>query len=455
MIKKFGLWALSAALVLSLVWGVNQYQRAEGLELTAENQYQSSFADLVTHLDGLETSMAKSRAAGTPTQQVLHLSQSWQQSETAVKDLSQLPTDHYGLNYVDQFLNQIAEYTHLTTQQIAKGQALSSDQDQTLKNMHERLIAVNRTVQELNVRLRTESIPWQSKNSQNANGADETTSPAAAIGEEGTTANPDSVSSGLEQLDASLQKYPPYSYEGQTDTHLVAEPLGLPEKTVTEAEAKAAAADFLKTLGYPDAAPEFVGPSNGTFNVYVFKSGSTTVDVAKKGAVITYFRDDREIGEQQYSPEQTAARTRRTLKALGWENFVQTSVSDAGSTIQLDAVAEEQNVRIYPDKIRLIVAKDNGKITSYDATSYWLFHQQRTLLPKISLAQAKTRLRIDVSIEESRLAVISLPGWPEALCYEFRIQRDNEEYLIYINAVNGNEEKIQRIIRTPRGEYLE
>lgn len=127
--KRFWPWALAAGLALSLIWGVNQFQRAESLDLAAENQYQRSFADLVTHLDGLETTLAKSRAAGTPTQQVLYLSQSWQQSETSVKDLSLLPSDEYGLNYVDQFLNQIGEYAHLMTQQIAKGEQMNASQE--------------------------------------------------------------------------------------------------------------------------------------------------------------------------------------------------------------------------------------------------------------------------------------------------------------------------------------
>ncbi|AFV03765.1 hypothetical protein UNSWDHB_2332 [Dehalobacter sp. UNSWDHB] len=453
--KRFWPWALAAGLALSLIWGVNQFQRAESLDLAAENQYQRSFADLVTHLDGLETTLAKSRAAGTPTQQVLYLSQSWQQSETSVKDLSLLPSDEYGLNYVDQFLNQIGEYAHLMTQQIAKGEQMNASQEKTLTNMQERLISVNRTVQELNVSLSTESISWLSKNKRSASTNFSNAAPASAIGEEGAATVPDSVSSGLEQLDASLQKYPPYSYEGQADTHFVSEPLGLPEKTVTEKEAKAAATDFLQTLGYTNVDPQSSGISNGTFSVYVFKFSSTTVDVAKKGGVITYFRDERALGLQRFDADNTASRALKTLQNLGWKNLVQTSVNDFGGTIQLDAVVEEQGIRIYPDKIRLIVAKDNGRITGYDATSYWLFHHKRTLLPEITIDQAKSRLRSDVSIQEYRPVVISLPGWPEAFCYEFRVKKGGEEFMIYINAVSGYEEKIQRVIQTPRGEYLE
>ena len=122
--KLFWLRALAVALTFSLLWGVGEYQKAEELKIVTENHYSRSFSDFVNHVDGLETNLAKSRAAGTPTQQVFYLSQSWQQSETAVKNLSLLPAKEFGLSYVDQFLNQIGEYTRILTQQVAKGEVL-------------------------------------------------------------------------------------------------------------------------------------------------------------------------------------------------------------------------------------------------------------------------------------------------------------------------------------------
>lgn len=453
---KYWLGTLAIVLSLSLLWGLNEYQRAEGLKLATENQYSRSFADFIIHLDGLETSMAKSKAAGTPTQQVFYLSQSWHQSETAVKDLSLLPAQQYGLAYVNQFLNEIGEFTHLMTQQVAKGGKIDSKQEVTFSEMHERLLSVNRSVQELNVSLNSENISWLDKQSLFTSLLDRIRSaPASAQGEEGQAKNPSSVSSGFEQLDATLQKFPPFSYEGQTDTHSVAEPLGLPQRIVSLEEAKAIAADFLITIGYSNADPLFVGTSNGTFAGFIYKFGTATVDICKKGGVITLFRDERALGLQKLNVDQTSNQAMEALRQLGWKNFVLTATSDFGGYIQLDAVNEEQGVRIYPDKIRLTVAKDNGSITGYDTTAYWSYHHERSLTANLSQTQALSRLRSDISVREKRLSVIALPGWQEAFCYEFRGNLDDEDYLIYINALDGIEEKIQRIIQTPRGEFLE
>jgi len=454
--RKFWLRALAVVLTLSLLWGVSESRRADELKIATENQYRRSLDDFVTQLDGLETNIAKSRAAGTPTQQVFYLSQSWHQSDTAVKDLSLLPAEKIGLDYINQFLNQIGEFTGILTQQIAKGDAINKEQEKTLGEMHERLITVNRDVQELYVDLNTENIAWLDKPGGLAIWPNRNrVAPAAAQGEEGKAEKPGSIRSGLEQLDASLQKLPPFSYSGQTDTHAVPEPLGLPESVVTEEEAQSIATDFLKTIGYPEASPKLTGASNGPFGGFIFQYETTTVDICKKGGVVTLFRDERPLGLQQLSVDQAAGLAMNTLKRLGWNNFVKTATEDFGGYIHLDAVSEEQGVRIYPDKIRLTVGKDSGRITGYDSTPYWLYNHQRSLNKKITPEQAKTKLRSDIGIKENRLAVISLPGWQEAFCYEFRGSKGDEDFLIYVNAVDGTEEKIQRIIRTPRGEFLQ
>jgi spore germination protein len=320
--KKVWLSFFSLLLTLSLVWGVSEYRKAESLKLISENQYRRSLSDFVTNLDGLETSMAKSRAAGTPTQQIYYLTESLHQSDTAVKDLALLPSQEFGLNYIDDFLNQIGDFTGILTQQVAKGTPASADQEKTMKDMHERLITVNRSVQELYTDLNTEKIAWVDKKGWSFGSNSNKAAPAAAQGDEGQAAKPSSIGSGLEQLDVSLQKLPPFSYAGQTDTHSVPEPLGLPSTTVSEAQAGTIAADFLKTVGYPEASPKLTGTSSGPLGGYVFQYDKATVDVSKKGGVVTIFRDERDLGLQQLSVNEAVSHAMTAIKQLDRKSVV-------------------------------------------------------------------------------------------------------------------------------------
>jgi spore germination protein len=452
--KNFWISTLAVLLTFSLLWGFSENRRAADFRIASENQNQRSFSDFVSNLDGLETNLAKSRVASTPLQQLYYLGQTSLQSEITVKDLSLLPAEEVGLAFVDQFLNQIGDFSRSLSQQIVKGDQPDSKQEETLAAMHDRLIDVNRKIQELAVNLQTNNIVWVDKPSPPWMPGVKTAAAASQAQEAGAD-EPSSLRASLEQLDASLQKLPPFTYSGQTDTHAVPEPLGLPDLKVKEEQAHQAAQEFIKSIGYQNTDLKLSATTSGVFEGYSFTAENISIDVCKRGGVITFFRDERPLGLQKLSAKQAAAKAVQTLQAMGWKSFIATAVEDFGGYIQMDAVYVQDNVRIYPDKIRLVVTKDNGQIIGYDATPYWLFHHQRTLKPQITAKQAKSKLRQDVQIKENGMAVISLPGYAEAFCYEYRVHKDGEDYLIYINAQDATEEKIQRIVITPRGEFLQ
>jgi len=101
-----------------------------------------------------------------------------------------------------------------------------------------------------------------------------------------------------------------------------------------------------------------------------------------------------------------------------------------------------------------MIALDNGQLVGFDAVPYYAFHHSRAFPVEITMAQAVRKLRPNFQVLESRLAVIAKSGNQEVYSYEFRGRYQGEEYLIYLNATTGAEEKIQRIIKTPRGEFL-
>ncbi|NLO98415.1 MAG: peptidase M4, partial [Peptococcaceae bacterium] len=245
--KNFWISALAVLLVFSLLWGFSENRRAADLKIATENQNQRAFNDFVSNLDELETNLAKSKVAGTPLQQVYYLSQTKLQSEITVKDLSLLPAKEFGLPYVDQFLNQIGEFSESLSQQIVKGNRPNQEQEETLSSIHDRLIEVNRKIQEIAVNLQASNIVWVDQPSPPWMPGKETATAAQA--EEGEASKPASVRSSLEQLDASLQKLPPLTYSGQKDTHATPEPLGLPDFKVDEENARQAAQEFIKSIG--------------------------------------------------------------------------------------------------------------------------------------------------------------------------------------------------------------
>lgn len=458
------------AFAVSLGWGVYQYQALQEYKLETENQYKRALNDLTTTLNELETSMAKAKAANSPPQKVLYLSETWKGSADAVSKLGELPADEVGISYVDTLVNQVGDFSKTMTQKLAVQESMDAEELKTFDEMHQRITEVNRNVQELTNQFYAENLNWVDKSPGflEKMGIGQSTKTAAEGGEKGADNNkdkqagqgegsqqtPTSVRGGLNQLDASLQKYQPFTYQGEQDKHVVSKPLGLPGGEINESRAVAVAKDFLTKIGLEQASPQVTGLSQNPLGGFDLAFEKSYLEISKKGGVVTFFRDQRDITERKLSIEEAVKKTMSTLKKLGWD-LVVTSTQDFGAYLQLDAVAEEKNVRLYPDKVRLTVAMDNGELTGFDANPYYAFHHARSLNPVLTLDQAKAKINQGLKIVENRLAVISKLGPEESFCYEFRAKGFGEEYVIYINALDGTEEKISRVIDTPRGKLIQ
>jgi hypothetical protein len=452
--RKLWIGALTAAFLISLGWGFYEYRLAGDYRLAAENNSHRALTDFASHLDQLETDLAKGDVASNPTQKVLYFSKVSSISNAALKDFAQIPAEQTGLSYIGQFLVQAGDFSQTLTQRIAGGGKVSEEEEKMLRDMHERLIPVNQKVQDLIVRMDTDNIVWTDPTPTIRQRLGLGGTQIAEAAADGSEAPAKSVRSGLDQLDASLQKLPPFSYTGEYATRVVPKPLGLPTGNVTKDQAQVTARDFLSKVGYTNITPEFAGDSQGDLGGYTWKYKEAYLEVSQQGGVVTFYRDQRSIEPRTLSQEIAVSKAKMIMQALGWQ-MVLTSSEDFGAYVQFDFVAEQEGVRIYPDKVRLMIALDNGQLVGFDAVPYYAFHHSRVFPAKITLDQAVRKLRPDFQVSESRLAVITKSGNQEAYCYEFRGQYQGEEYLLYLNAATGAEEKIQRILKTPRGEFLQ
>jgi len=127
-----------------------------------------------------------------------------------------------------------------------------------------------------------------------------------------------------------------------------------------------------------------------------------------------------------------------------------------GNTLTVSfAYEEDDDVIVYPDLIKVLVALDNGQILTYDALGYLMSHHERDLpQPKISISEARKKLNPELEVEEERMAVIPSDGNHELLTYEFKAKMDGEDFLVYINALTGKEERIFKLLHTPGGTLV-
>jgi germination protein YpeB len=95
---------------------------------------------------------------------------------------------------------------------------------------------------------------------------------------------------------------------------------------------------------------------------------------------------------------------------------------------------------------------DNGDVVGMESRGYIMSHTDRTLPTNlISEDIARGSINKHLAIDDVRLAIIPLDSKREVLCYEFRGSFNNQNYLIYINAETGAEEKILLLMETDEG----
>src|SRR5699024_4254453 len=109
-------------------------------------------------------------------------------------------------------------------------------------------------------------------------------------------------------------------------------------------------------------------------------------------------------------------------------------------------IYNQDGVRIYPDAIEVKVALDNGDILGLTSQNYLMNHTKRDLPePEISVEEAKEKVNPNVDIQEEHLAVIVNDLEEEVFVYEFLGTLNNETYRIFVNALNGKEEKVEML----------
>ena len=122
------------------------------------------------------------------------------------------------------------------------------------------------------------------------------------------------------------------------------------------------------------------------------------------------------------------------------------------NAITFNFAAQEGNVLLYPDLIKVTVALDDGEVVGYEARGYLMSHHDRDLPePRVSREEAAALINPHLKVKEGRLTVIPEGVDNEKLAWEFEGDLDRETFLVYINALTGREENILRLYKTDQG----
>lgn len=439
---------LAAVLIISLVWGYNQFNLRNDYETALINHYQRLFYDTKKHVENLQVSLSKALVSDSKEQNVLLLSQIVNEAYFAQDKLSQMPVAHAEIAKTEKFLTQVGDYSYSLIQNHLDGKELTSKQRETLFNLQGNSSNFNKELSSLHDKLIQGNFRETTISSRQRNKLQE--------------ANKEMVQTRLVSLEKEMGKAPELIYDGPySDQILNKKPVGLGNKKVTKNEAERIARQFVgdKKVSKITTFEEGKDISKVAIPSYTFsivtknksEDMATHIGISKQGGKVVWMVNPRGISKNNLSMKQAEERALKFLEEKGYTNM------ESNYSLRYDGIGvfnfayKEGDVTIYPDLIKIKVALDNGEVVGFDSSAYLMNHKKRDIqTPTITPEKAREVVKIDFDIDSTRLAIIP-KGNKEVLCYEFKGKYKGSDFIIYINALNGKEEDILQIIKSENG----
>ena len=174
--------------------------------------------------------------------------------------------------------------------------------------------------------------------------------------------------------------------------------------------------------------------------------------ITKNDAKLYLMLSDRKVLEEKISVEDAKKKGIEFLKNIGITDVEDTYYLKHEGMVIINYAGKQDDIILYPDLIKVKIALDTGDVLSVEAQGYIFNHTKREdIKPSITLEEARKVINENVEIKKEGMAIIPTDSKMEVLTYEFRGMLDEREFLVYINAKTGIEEKILIIIDTLGG----
>ncbi len=439
---------LGAVLVVgSFLWGAQQNQSKQATETMLHNQYQRAFYRVNTHVQNVEVLLSKTlvgQESDFDANLFMHI---WQEANAAQDNLSQIPVPNMVMNRTIQYLNQVSDYANTLAEQTLKGQTKTEEQWHTLRTLYQQAGDLNLELKKMQQQIADNNLTL----------GEFLTNTKKVVGSHAI----DLAEEQLKDLDQKMQQFPVLIYDGPFSDHLRGKKaLGLTGKMVEPSEARTIALQSVDGYDKKSLVVQDMQVLNGLIPTYQMnispkdiQDEQIAVGVSKQGGKIIWMLNGRNVGKEKISIALAQKKAKHYLKQMGFENIELSYHEKENKTVVFNFVGKQDGCIMYGDMIKISVALDDGQIIGFEASNYWDSYRARKLpKPVLSKNQAKQKLSPHLSnVSSGRLALIPVSPDKEVLTYEFRGELAEDVFLIYINATNGREEQLLRLLHTAEG----
>ena len=436
---------LAAAAITGTAFGISSTKKARASDTALSADYRRSFAELVSGVSDVDTALKKSLLVTSPSMAGAVCTEVYGKAQTAQMALSSLPDSATNLEKTAGFLGRVGDYAFALSQKAARGATFTDEERQNLRSLSDTADALTQTFRGMQDELGS-GIVGTKQYARTIENFDK---------QEGKVV-PQTLGDRLSASEQEFPEVPTLIYDGPfSDSARSAKPKYLEGKPeVDETAGRKAAAQFLGVR------PERVwlsGEEKGKILSYRFETklhdAPVTVTVAKQGGVVWQMLSSRGVGNAELSAKEGVEAARKILERRGFTSMRESYYLEANNVLTVNFSFVQDGVVCYPDLVKVSVALDDGSLQGFDASGYLAAHTQRELpQPAVTVDGARAKVPQDVEILSENLTVIPTAGKNEIECWEYQCQDKNgQKYLVYVNALTGEQEKIFLLLEDESG----
>jgi len=434
-----------AILALTTIFGAYRHHQAVILRRQLDAQYNRAFYEMAGYVQDIEVLLAKAMLTSSTEKAADILKDIWHRAELVSTNLGQLPIQQGALTKTQKFISQVGDYAQTLNSQNVKGKTLTQEQMDTIKNLHEFAVNLNKNLDKLQGELSAGTVTW------------------AALAGEGAglfSKTEVEVPMTISNIDGTFENMPTLIYDGPCSEHMMQQKaLGLSGEKVTENQAIEKLGELFGKEKIRNV-QKVSDNKNGVIDTYNFrfelegKAGKSVAeaDVSVIGGKVVWFLYNRDVDKAELDINKAKEIGKQFLEKTGFKSMKDTYYTEQDGVATINYAYEQDGVIIYPDLVKVKVALDNGEIVGFESKGYLMNHRERDIpTPAISEAEALRKVARRENIVSTGLAIIPTDYGKELFCYEFKGKLGDQDFLIYINAMTGDEEDILLIINSEEG----
>lgn len=398
--------------------------------------YRQNFSDLVDYVDNIDVNLSKVLISNDKKEQQKLFGEISSQSQLAEQGLQNLPIDYENKYNTAKFINQLGDYSKYLNNRLIDGFSITEEEYSNIEMLYERNGVLKDNLLSINNEMKDGA-----KIEDLFSGSD-------AIG----------VKLFSEMENQSLS-YPQLIYDGPFSDGLTnREVKGLTGEKLSSKQAEEVFKKYFED--YSLNMPEFLGEVNGQYEGYNFRAQDENgvevfAQISRKGGKLLNFNYSKECKEGSLSEQECILNGEKFLSGMGINSMKAVWAETNGYYTTVNYAYEKDGVIYYADLIKLNICREKGQVFGMEARNYYLNHTEREDVTfKLSKNEAVLKVNSDMEIESVRKAVVPSGTTSEKACWEVAGEINGSKYYIYVDALNGSEVNIFKVVETDEGNLL-